>query len=131
MISSANLRKDIEYIHNPIVHVFTHSSHRISKILSPWVYTQAKAINPTRPAMDTAPGATKPGAASGVGVDDEALELSVPEELEPDPDPELVESWLLELLELVPSVGVAAVETAVAVPVPVLVPLTVVAAAEL
>jgi hypothetical protein len=129
MISSSNLRKDIEYIHNPFVHVFTHSSHRISKILSPWVYNQAKAINPTRPAMDTAPGATKPGAASGVGVDDEALELSVPEELEPDPDPELVESWLLELLELVPSVGVAA--TAVPVPVPVVVPLTVVAAAEL
>lgn len=81
--------------------------------------------------MDTAPGATKPAAASGVGVDDEALELSVPEELEPEPDPVLVESWLLELLELVPSVAVAAVETAVPVPVPVAVPLTVVAAAEL
>jgi hypothetical protein len=64
-------------------------------------------------------------------VDDEALELSVAEELEPDPDPELVESWLLELLERVPSVGVASVETAVPVPVPVVVPLTVVAAAEL
>jgi hypothetical protein len=81
--------------------------------------------------MDTAPGATNPAAASGVGVDDEALELLEPEELEPEPDPALVESWLLELLELVPSVAVAAVETAVPVPVPVVVPLTVVAAAEL
>jgi hypothetical protein len=68
-----------------------------------------------------------PAAASGVGVDDEALELSV-EGLEP--EVEVVESWLLELLDPAPSVVVAAVEAAVPVPVPVVL-LVLVAAAEL
>jgi hypothetical protein len=87
-------------------------------------HSQANAISPMIPAIERAPGADKPIAASGVGVEEDA-------EPADDPEPEeLVESWLLVPLELELSVVVAEVEAAVPVPVPVLVdePLAVVAA---
>lgn len=81
------------------------------------------------PAMDTAPGAEIPAAASGVGVEEDAEPDEAPAESEDPEETDVVESWLLVPLVLEESVPAAPFEVVVLeVPVMVDVPVTVVAA---
>lgn len=93
------------------------------------------------PAIDAAPGAEIPAAASGVGVGEDAEPNEAPAESDDPEETDEVESWLLVPLVLEESVPVAAFEVVVleefvvvtvfAAPVLVDVPVKVVAAAEL
>lgn len=77
------------------------------------------------PAMDAAPGAEIPAAASGVGLEEEAEPEEAPAELEDPEETDEVESWLLvplapfEVVVLEVPVVVAVFEPVVVVDVPV------------